>query len=24
VAAARWVDESMTKIFPLKVIKDVA
>lgn len=22
--AARWVDESMTKIFPLKVIKDVA
>jgi 2-oxoglutarate/2-oxoacid ferredoxin oxidoreductase subunit beta len=24
VAAAQWVDESMTKIFPLKVIKDVA
>jgi 2-oxoglutarate/2-oxoacid ferredoxin oxidoreductase subunit beta len=24
VDAARWVDESMTKIFPLKVIKDVA
>ena len=22
--AVRWVDESMTKIFPLKVIKDVA
>jgi 2-oxoglutarate/2-oxoacid ferredoxin oxidoreductase subunit beta len=22
--AARWVDESMTKVFPLKVIKDVA
>ncbi|MGB6063540.1 MAG: thiamine pyrophosphate-dependent enzyme [Desulfomonilaceae bacterium] len=24
VEAAHWVDESMTKIFPLKVIKDVA
>ncbi len=22
--AARWVDETMTKIFPIKVIKDVA
>lgn len=24
VAAAKWVDETMTKFFPLKVIKDVA